>query len=117
VDTQIGEDLALDATTAAARLITAVTAVSKPLLARFRYLADALIQPIPDEGAPQARVSPDDIPIFLQISWTVTHDARVLRQDKGHGFTWCLGNGDQSVQGRELDAEDIQVRSFRAVSW
>jgi len=50
-----------------------------------------LIHPVPDKAAKHVIILPDNIPIFLQISYRISHGMIILAENKWHAaFILCI---------------------------
>ena len=65
------------------RLFAEVAAVGVDFAPVLGLRADAVVDPLPDEGAAELRVLPNDIPVLLHAARAVAHGVDVLAEDEG----------------------------------
>ena len=78
----VGEHQTVHAELAVVRLVAEVAAVGLPGLPVFIVARQALVDPVPDEAALQARKLTKRLPVFCKAAEAVAHGVRILAQDQ-----------------------------------
>ena len=101
-----GADQAVETEVSVVGLVAKVAAIGEPFRPVIREPANALIFPVPDKAALEARVLVDGVPIFFQVAGAVTHRMGIFTHDN-RAVIWLLGQRNDMGYRRVHGAEDI----------